>query len=272
MKSVKLLIIIILLSVFSIARGQINDDLLEKIDFNDTTLVDSDFLKTTISDYITSAQNPDLSPRNQMYDMIIATDNVLRNCTVYPMYKFVFQYLIYGFSELGANIVVDYMMRLPYFEYVDATAEQKNEILEIAESYNRVKIGAKAANIQSVTIKNTDFNLYSIDSKYTIVLFWSYSCPHCRDLIKELSGFVRKNEDFSVVTVAVSDNIKKVKRFLKKTHFEEYYNICDGKGWNSPIVEAYAVDMTPSVFLLDKNKIIIAKPFDIEELINEIER
>ena len=74
------------------------------------------------------------------------------------------------------------------------------------------------------------------------------------------------------MTVAVSDNIKKVKRFLKKTHFEEYYNICDGKGWNSPIVEAYAVDMTPSVFLLDKNKIIIAKPFDIEELINEIER
>ena len=270
MSRAKLLIIIILMSAFSLC-GQTNDAMLEKIDFNDTTLVDTDFLKVTLAEYIDSAKNPELSAEKQMYNYILATDNVLKHCMSYPMYKFVYQYLIYGFSELGANQVVDYMVRLPYFEYLNADDEQTKEINDIAESFVRMKIGCQVPDIQSVTIENQKFDLYSIDKKYTVIVFWSYSCPHCRDLISKIGRFARENKDFAIVTVNVSGEFKKVRRLLKKAHLSECYNLFELEGWRSEVVDNYAVDTTPSMFLLDKNKIIIAKPFDIEEIVNIIE-
>ena len=271
MRFVKSLIIITLMSVFSIAEGQTRDVFLDKINFSDTTLIDSEFLKTAIADYITEAQNADLPPERKVYHVILAADNVLsRSVTSYQMYRFVYQYLIYGFSELGANQVVDYMVRMPYLEYLDATKEQLNEIQEIAGTYNRVKIGMYVPDIQSVTIDGEKFRLYNVDAEYTIVFFWSYSCPHCRELIMELADFAGKNKNFSVVTVSVSGRMRQVKRILKKFKLKGYH-ICDGLGWESPIVEALAVDMTPSFLLLDRDKKIIAKPFDIEDIINEIE-
>ena len=270
MRNIKLLIIIVLLFVFSKINGQIDNSLLERIDFNDTTLVDSEFLKTTLANYIDSAKNPQLPSENQMYNYILAADNILKECSSYPMYAFVYQYLICGFSDLGANLVVDYLTRMPYLNYINADTEQKQYIINIAESYQRVKIGFQAPNIQSLTINNEQFDLYNVNSEYTIILFWSYSCRHCRDLIGELADFVRENKDCKIVTVNVSGDLKKVRRFLKKQHLADY-NICDGKGWSSTIVSDYAVDMTPSLFLLDKNKIIIAKPFNVDEILNSIE-
>lgn len=267
----KLLIIIALLSVFSPLRGQMDDALLEKIDFNDTTLVDSDFFEKKLAEYIDSAQNPQLSAKNQMYNYILATDNILSKCTSFEMYSFVYQYLISGFSELGANMVVDYLRRMPHLEYTDADSDQINYIIGVAERYNRVKIGYQAPDIQCVTVDGKDFSLSNVKSRFTIVLFWSYNCPHCRDLIKELADFTAKNKDFTVVTFNVFGELKPVKRFLKKSGLAKAYNICDGKGWDSQVVEDYAVDMTPSMFLLDENKLILSKPFDIDDILNSVE-
>ena len=229
-----------------------------------------DFIKMALANYIDAYRNPELSPDSQMYSYILAADNILKKSTDYPTYVFVYQYFISGFSELGANMVVDYLIRMPYLEQINATSGEKNIIINISESYKRVKIGSKAPDIQTVTINKKVFNLDDVDSEYTIILFWSYSCPHCRDLIKELSSFAKNHKDFAVVTVNVSGDLKKVKRILRKNHLAQF-NICDGKGWDSQIVNDYAVDMTPSLFLLDKDKIIIAKPFDIDDILNSIE-
>lgn len=245
----KLLIIIVLAFTVGSLRCQTND---------------------TIARYIDSLRNPELTQQQQMYSYILAVDELLKQCTDYQTYKSVYQYLIYGFSEMGANLVVDYMMRLPYLESMNATAEQRNEIIELAGSFERVKIGQQAPDIHAVTIDKKELDLNSIEDKYVIILFWAYTCPHCQQLIKELSAFAKENHDFVLVTVSVSKEVKKVKHVLKKLRLNNAYNICDGNGWNSQIIDDYAVDMSPSMFLLDKNKVIIAKPFDVEEIITVI--
>ena len=233
MRWLKSLIIIVLLSAFSVARGQ-ND--------------------------------------NRQYDMILEADSILSRCVPsYDMYVAAYQYLISGYSELGANMVVDYLARIPYLEYLEADAEQKNALIKIAESYERVKIGSQAPEIQSVTVYDKRFDLYDIDKKYTLILFWSYSCPHCRNMMNELGELASRHDDIAIVTVNVSGDFKQVKKLIKMSGLKKSYNICDGKGWDSKIVDDYAVDMTPSLFLLDDDKVIIAKPFDLEEVILSIE-
>lgn len=266
MKLHKIFIIIVLMSLLSVSKGQTNDSLLDQIDFNDTTLIAGDFMWQTIAEYITEAQNSTDDPKNQMYMMILAADNVLSRVMSYEMYRAVYQYLISGFSELGANMVVDYLVRMPYLEYLNPDEEQRAVISSVAEMYSRVKIGFEVPDIHAVTIDKLEFTLSEINAPITVVLFWSETCPHCCDMIKDLGRLAAEHDDLAVVTVCVSKDLKKVKRLLRKAKLDNQYNICDGMGWDSPIVEDYAVDMTPSLFLLDEYKVLIAKPFDIEEV------
>lgn len=267
MKYFKSLIIILLLAVANVAVGQVEESILDRIDFSDTTMINNDFMWETIAEYITTEQHKSVSYDSQMYNMILAADDILsRSCTSYDMYKAVYQFLIYGFSELRAYTVVDYMMSMPYLKNVASEQRQYDEMKNIASQYERVKIGSKASDIQSNTIKKLEFTLSEIKAQKIVIFFWSYSCPHCRDMIKELGNIMAKHQDVAIVTVCVSTELKQVKRLLRKSHLDKAYNICDGLGWNSPIVNDYAVEMTPSMFLLDENMIILAKPFDIVEL------
>ena len=172
--------------------------------------------------------------------------------------------MITGFTEMGATLVVDYMMRMPYIEYLDATKEQRAELYDLAEQFNRVKIGSVAPDINALTIKGDTFSLHDAESQFFVILFWSYSCPHCREMLKELAS-LSKNDDVMIITVNVSGKKKKVNRLLRSLKVNGI-NICDGLGWESPIVGDFAVNMTPSLFVLDKDKKIVARPFGINEI------
>lgn len=261
----KLLIIILFLSVCSTVNGQTEDDMLDKINFNDTTLIGSERLTSAIMDYIASCQDTTKSTKNQIYDVILAVDNVLAHCPSFEMYKFVYQYLIYGFSELGVNQLVDYMMRLPYIETLGLNESESKELHEMAESYCRVKIGSKAPAIQSVTVDGRNFDLGNVNSEYTILMFWSANCPHCREMINEFGTYLADKHNVSFVNVCVIGKVKTAARLIRKAKINGF-TICDGKEWNSQIINDYAIDMLPSVFLLDKDKTIIAKPFCIEDI------
>lgn len=261
----KYLIIILFLSVCPAVNGQTETDLLDKVDFNDTTLIGSERLTSAIMHYIDSCQDTVKSAQGQIYDVILAVDNILARCPSFEMYKFVYQYLIYGFSELGVNQLVDYMMRMPYVETLGLNEDEFEELNKMAESYCRVKIGFKAPDIQAVTIDGCDFDLEKINSKYSILLFWSANCPHCRELIKEIGKYLTDKQDVTFVNVCVLGNEKTVRKLIRKSKINGI-TIFDGEEWNSKIVNDYAVDMMPSVFLLDKEKIIIAKPFGIEDI------
>ena len=128
-------------------------------------------------------------------------------------------------------------------------------------------VGDKAPDIHAVTIDGKSFNLYDVEAKHTIILFWSYTCPHCRDLIKELGEFVNEHDDIEMVTVQVVGELRKVKRVIRKNKLRKHFNISDGLGWHSPIINDYDVNMTPTVLILDEDKKIVAEPFDIEDVI-----
>ncbi len=271
MRLLKSLAIVALLSVFSVLRGQSGETILDTVDFNDLSLIGTETLDTAIASYIDSAQDKTKPAKDQMYDMILAADNVLAHASSsFEMYRYVYQFMISGFSAMGANMVVDYMVHLPYFEFVEADDIQAEEMNELAESYKRVRIGADMPEIQTQTLDGKEFNLSRVEAENVVLLFWSNTCPNCHEMIKQLAELTAKRDDLVVVTVCVSKDLKSVRKYLKKSHLKGYH-ICDGEGWNSPVVDAYAVDMTPSLFLL-KDKKIFAKPIDIEELVTILER
>lgn len=238
------------------------------VDFNDISLIPTDVLSNKIFDFLSIQITADQNADQKIMSLILGVDNVLNRATVnFKMYRFVFQLLIESFNELKMNDVVDYMTRIPYSEEIDCSEEQYNELLSIAEFNSRARIGSVAKNISGKTIFDEDFDMYSIENDFIIVYFWSYTCDHCRENIKELKLFLDENTNFSLVAVSVKGELKKTKNFVRKNKIDGYF-YHDGLEWDCPFVDDYAVTATPSLYLLDKDKKIVYKPYDFKDLVN----
>ena len=236
------------------------------VDFNDLSLIPTNVIADKTLDFLSILQTPEHDHDQQIMSLILGIDNVLHRATVnYEMYKYLFQFLIEGFNELGYEDIVDYMSRVPYSEEVDCTEEQYNELLSIVEFNSRVRLGSIAENISGTTIFDQDFELYELEDEFTIIYFWSYTCDHCRYTLKHLKNFLDENNNFSLVAVSVKGDLRKIKNLVKKEKIDGYF-YHDGLEWDSPVISDYAVTATPTFFLLDKDKKIIYKPFDFKEL------
>ena len=253
---------------FKKQRNDMIANFFNDVDFNDLSLVPTDVLTNKIFDFLSIQITSDQNAEQQILSLILASDNVLNRATVnYEMYKFVFQFLIETFNELKINEVVDYLTRIPYSEEIDCNEEQYKELLSIAEFNSRARIGSIANNISGKTIFDEEFDFNSIENDFTIVYFWSYSCDHCRETLKDLKLFLDENTNFSLVAVSVKGELKKIKNLVKKNKVDGYF-YHDGLEWDCPYVNDYGVTATPSFYLLDKDKNIIYKPFDFNELVN----
>ncbi len=253
---------------FEKQRKDMIADFLNDVDFNDTSLIPTDVLVNKILDFFSIQITANQNEEQQIMSLILASDNVLNRATVnYGVYKFVFQFLMETFNELKLNDIVDYLSRIPYSEKIDCNEEQFNKLLSIAEFNSRARIGSLAKNISGQSIFEENFDLYSIDNDFTIVYFWSYTCEHCRENIKDLKVFLDDNPNFSLLAVSVKGNLKKIKNLVKKNKINGvFYH--DGLEWDCPFVNDYGVTATPSFYLLDKDKKIVYKPFDFNELLN----
>ena len=256
---------------FKKQRADLVANFFNDVDFNDLSIIPTNVLTTKIIDFLSIQQTSGQTPDQQIMSFILGIDNVLYRATVnFEMYKFIFQYFIEGFNQMSVNEVVDYMTRIPYSEHLSCTEEQYKELLSIVEFNSRVKVGNVAKNISGQTIFGDVFNMYEIDNKYTIVFFWSYTCDHCRESIKDLKIFLDENPDFSLVAVSVKGDMNKIKKYVKKSKVRGYF-YHDGLEWDCPYVDDYAVTATPSFLLLDKDKKILYKPFDFSELTNFVD-
>ena len=252
---------------FEKQRKELIANFFNEVDFTDLSLIPTNVLTTKIIDFLSIQQVAGQTRDQQIMAIVLGIDNVLyRSSVSFDMYKFVFQYLMEGFNVLGYDEIVDYMTRIPYSEELQCNENQYNELLSIVEFNSRVKIGSKAKNISGKTIFDEDFSMYDIDSKFTIVFFWSYTCEHCRENIVELKSFLDENPDFSLVAVSVKGDLKKIKNIVKKNKVGGFF-YHDGLEWNCPYINDYAVTATPCFYLLDKDKKIVFKPFDFEELV-----
>ena len=136
-----------------------------------------------------------------------------------------------------------------------------------------VQVGSIAPDFN---IAESKLNLHQLSADYTLIIFWASWCPHCAEEVpkikKAIESFPNQQKEKSLASIFISlDNEEKSwKDFIKKNELSGYINLCEFKGWNGQIGKSYNVYATPTMFLLDKNKKIIAKPENAEQLINNL--
>lgn len=249
-------------------RNYVMNHFLDSINFADTLLLNSDILTRKMIDYLALQQQNDQNINEMQKKFILALDQILiRASKEEKMYTFILAFFLEGFTQMGLTTVTNYLIEVPHFKADCITAESMIQIEKIVEPFRKIMIGAIAPMIISTDITGNTFNINEISNTQTIIVFWSIHCPFCMEMIPKLKEIQNKYPEIQIISIIIGKHQEEVNQFIEKENLN-WIHLNDGLIWESPVVKAYKVYGTPTLYLLDENHIITARPNSIVELID----
>jgi len=137
--------------------------------------------------------------------------------------------------------------------------EYKNpEVVNAIQDKVKLSIGKTAPEIiweeNGTTKKLSELTI----AKNYILAFWSTSCSHCLVEIPKLYEFTKDKPNIHVIAIALENDAL---GFNKHTlNYVKWTTILGLKKWENQIAKDYQIKATPTYFVLDTSKKIIAKP------------
>ncbi len=146
--------------------------------------------------------------------------------------------------------------------------ETLKKFTDNAEKLRPILIGKKAPPINFYKENGDTFPLYDVDSEYTIMIFWSSTCGHCKKAMPGLKEFYAKWNPRGVEILGIcTQHRDKFKDCFDFAREKELPWITLGDQYNrSNFREIYNVVSTPRIFILDKDKEILLKRVPTEQL------
>lgn len=141
-----------------------------------------------------------------------------------------------------------------------------------ANTWEKLLIGKPAPPLIMKDEKGQVHSLYNSNHKYTLLVFWSPTCGHCKIEIPSLyQRFAKLRDKYDIGSFAILSEPDDATRpkwldFIKE-HGLNWLNI-DGGEANIDWHEVYDIETTPQIYLLDKDKKIIAKKLSAESFEN----
>jgi peroxiredoxin len=189
-------------------------------------------------------------------------------------------------TEISAYVFEYILSRFEMMEFYDATSKLSYEYGNVCKendddnnlklrikSNTELAIGKKASDFSSQTISGGQYTLSSMEKDYTLIVFWASWCDHCAAMLPELAENISYFTNVDLITVSLDAEENDLKAFIAEKKLSSGLKIiCDYQGWKGKIVLDYAVYATPVMFIVDKDLNIVAKPYNEERLIKELNK
>jgi peroxiredoxin len=158
-------------------------------------------------------------------------------------------------------------------EYAWLSAQNKKLIMERAYTTMLNTVGDFAFNVNLIDTLNKPIRLYDIKAEYTVLCFWDATCGHCRDKTPVLDSLFQtkwKNKNVALAGILVNNEVASWKQFITEKKFLGWYHLYQNEAIKAQdkangvndirtIFDAYT---TPRIFLLDKDKRIVARALE----------
>ena len=244
----------------------------DNIDFNDSRLLRTPgVFQDKIKQYISSVilQHPDT--------IIKEADLLIARTQDKDIFKFLVWYItnwsetsnIMGFDAIFVHMVEKYYMTNQAY-WVNPTSLEK--INNRAKVLKNLLIGTKIPNVTAQDTNGVFITLYNIPAKYTILYFWDPTCGHCQKENPKLKALYDslKTQNVEVLGFSTDNDVKRWKKYVKDNGLN-WINVMDMQN-NTNFHFTYDVSVTPTIYLLDENKKIIAKRLNVQQLREFIDR
>lgn len=229
------------------------------IDFKNSQLQNSSFLSDKVTNYVFTALPLAAISKEQTEKEIIKNTEVIASYLndLSADFKFLIYHDLWNYAvAYSYNDVADFL----YASYLKelAMATNNEEIKNTIEAHNRLRLGAIAPEI--VWKKGNELRKLSqlTGADTYILIFWSSTCSHCLNELPPLHKELKEKAHIKVLAVGLEDDTTSWEKESSKLEgFEHAISL--GK-WDSEYAHLYDIHSTPTYFILDKEKHIIAKP------------
>jgi thiol-disulfide isomerase/thioredoxin len=256
----------------------------DDVSFNDDRLLRTPFFEPKLDEYFKTLvpQDPDSIINEVKYILLSARTG--KEMYPYLLTKFTNKYMNPEF--MGQDKVFVYLFE-NFYAKGDTTflnPASRKTITERAYSMMANQIGLAAPQLNLTDTTGKIVPMYNLSSPFTIVAFWDPNCGHCKEEIPRLDSMYKakwKKNGVSVYSVNIYENeIPAWKKFIKEKGLSkewiQAYETKEAKtaGEKSGLPnfrQLYDIFKTPTIYLLDKDKHIIAKQLSLEQFDDLIE-
>jgi len=246
--------------------------------FNDNRLIRTPFFETKLDEYFKNyvSREPDSIIEEVQYMLTVAKTGK----EIYPflLFKFTNKYINPEFMGQDKVFLHIYQNFFAKGDTVLLNEASKKSITERAYSMMANQLGLAAPPLVLNDLEDKKISLYDIVSPYTFVAFWDPTCSHCKLEIPRVDSFYKAIwSGLKVKVLSVNINFKELtlwKTFIKENKLEAWTHAYQTEadlnnevkaGKPTTIRQLYDVFKTPTFYLLDANKKIIAKNLSIEQ-------
>jgi thiol-disulfide isomerase/thioredoxin len=246
--------------------------------FNDNRLIRTPFFEAKLDEYFKNyvARDADSIIEEVQYMLTVAKTGK----EIYPflLFKFTNKYISPEFMGQDKVFLHLYQNFFAKGDTVLLNEASKKSITERAYSMMANQLGLPAPALDINTIDDKPFSLYKTAAPYTFIAFWDPTCSHCKVEIPQLDSMYKASwKALGVQIVGVNINYKELpawKKFIADNQINNWFHVYQTEAaLNKEITnqkpttirQLYDVFKTPTFYLLDANKRIIAKNLTLQQ-------
>lgn len=140
---------------------------------------------------------------------------------------------------------------------------------------DRLIIGNTSPNMIMQDTNMQLVSLHDTKAKYTVIIFWDPDCGHCKHEVNGLYAWEQANAEkygVKVFSVCSDTNVVKWKQKINEYKIHNWINVDGPRSLTENYHDLYDIISTPTIYLLDENKAILAKRLNAKQTTDFIKR
>ncbi len=255
----------------------------DDVAFNDDRILRTPFFESKVDEYYKYYVSPDPDSIIAEVNYMLLSARAGKEIYPYLLTKFTNKYI--NPEYMGQDKVFVYLFENYYAkgDTILLNPASRKTITERAYSMmaNQLGLAAPALNLTDTTGKNV--SLYNVKAPFTLVAFWDPTCGHCKEEVPQIDSIYKaKWKALGVTIFSVNVNEKEVpawKKFIAdkklpkewiQVHQLKEDRLAEERAGKPNFRQLYDIFKTPTLYLLDADKRIIAKQLSLQQFDNLI--
>lgn len=224
--------------------------------------------KEKVDDYMDNLVHPKPDSVKQAADYLISLAKKTEETYQSIVWHLTLKYQsskIMGLDEVYVHLVDTYFLTSEMDFW--ANDQLKKNLKEKADQYRNSLIGMVAPNLVLQDLEKKPKALHSMPNTYTVVYFYDPDCGHCKKetpVLKAVQDTI--SYDLGVYTVSADTSMAKMKKYIEEGGLEKWTNTNGTRSYGLKYQEEYDAFTTPTLYLLNERKEIIAKKLSSDQL------
>jgi Domain of unknown function (DUF5106)/AhpC/TSA family len=249
----------------------------DNISFTDDRMIRTPIFEPKLERYYKDLVSPEPDSINREVDHML-----LFSRTNKDMFKFLLVFFTQKYINpeyMGQDAVFVHLFE----KYINAgqaeffTEKYRKFVNDRAYSIMANLIGQAAPNLEMTDTSGKIRSLYEIPANFVLICFWDPTCSHCKETVPKVDSMYQakwKYEGVQIFGVMVDGGRDNWLNFIKDHNLGDWINVYQSTPQHDAEVAAgrpdyrqlYDVYQTPELYLLDKEKRIVAKKLTYQQV------